>query len=227
MLFVSPTTRHVSQLEEHGATVVPFTRGEPFTHLPYNALRFFLYLEWLRHNGGAYRRVLLTDVRDVVFQHDPFAYDWPPGLSVFHEDLSMTIGQCPHMERWIKGHLGGAVFTALRDEHIVCSGTTVGDCSAIISYLEALTARLEPFAPGERMAGYDQGVHNLLIHGNFLEMVTCFDNSGPVLTLGYKRGGAPLNGRGEILAENGAAAFLVHQYDRHPELFRHVRRLWA
>lgn len=223
VLFVSPTTRDVERMEAAGVECLRFERPAHMAHVPYNAYRYFLYLDFLRGSAGRFGRVLLTDVRDVVFQRDPFAFPWPDGLNLTLEDRRMTVGQCPHMTRWVEGHLGPVALRAISGNPISCSGTTVGDNDSILRYLEELTALLLPFTPGKFMAGYDQGVHNHLLHSGRLEPVTRHDNAGPILTLGYKREEPVMDGNGDVLNEAGEPAVIVHQYDRMAGLFRRMR----
>jgi hypothetical protein len=223
VLFVSPTTRGIEHLEAHGISTVLFERPFELAHLPYNAYRYFLYLNFLRNSPERFERILLTDVRDVVFQSDPFAFPWPEGLSVGMEDTRMRIGGCEHMVRWLARHPLGTDGSELYDQPISCSGITVGDHDAVVCYLDALTGLLLPFTPGPRMAGYDQGVHNRLLHSGALDPVTRHDNSGPILTLGYKQEVPFQDENGDVLNETGEPAHIVHQYDRMEGLFRLVR----
>ena len=248
VLFASPTTRDTGRMADMGADILPFERPPALAHLPYNALRYFLYLDLLRQAPRPYARVLITDVRDVIFQRDPFSFPWAEGLNVTLEDARMTIGTCPYMTRWTTGHLGEAAWRALAGQRISCSGTTVGGHAAMLDYLERLTGLLLPFSPAPPppapppastslssgappppigMAGYDQGVHNHLLHGGHLPKVTVHDNAGPILTLGYKATQPAADAHGDILNDAGVPAVMVHQYDRMPELFRAVRARYA
>jgi hypothetical protein len=227
VLFVSDTTRDLDRIGKLGAELIPLTRPDRLAHLPYNALRYFLYLDFLREADASVGRVLLSDVRDVVFQRDPFAFPWPAGLNCALEDQRMTLGACPHNSHWIRTHLGGDALDAVREAPISCSGTTVGDREAVVRYLEILTARLLPFNGGKRMAGYDQGVHNVLIRTGALGAPALHGNDGPILTLGYTRGEPATDDDGRVLNQSGEPAFIVHQYDRKPGLFRLIREQYT
>lgn len=226
VLFTTPTTRGLDAMRAHGCEVIPFERPDEMQHVPYNAWRYFLYRDYLRDHPP-FERILLSDVRDVVFQRHPFSFDWPDGLNVIMEDASTTIGACEYMTRWVSGHLGEDAWKALRDRPVSCSGTTIGDHAAMTRYLDTLTDRLLPFTPGDRMAGYDQGLHNFLLHNGLLDLVTRHDNSGPVLTLAAKPGTPEPNEKGEIPTDAGEIAHMVHQYDRKPELFKMIREKYA
>ncbi|WP_461208356.1 hypothetical protein [Desulfocurvus sp. DL9XJH121] len=227
VLFASPTTRGVEQMRDWGAEVVAFEREGDRAHLPYNAYRYFLYLDFLRREPPC-TRILLTDVRDVVFQGDPFAYAWSEAVNATLEDRRMTVGACPHNARWIAEHLGPAALAEVADRPISCSGTVLAGHRAMLDYLQRLTALLTPFDPGrEAMAGYDQGVHNHLLHTGRLAGARVTDNAGPILTLGYRRGEPDVDGQGRVLNDAGAVPLLVHQYDRKPALHGMLRRRYA
>lgn len=226
VLFVSETTRDTDQMAFHGAEIVPFSRPAAMEHVPYNAYRYFLYKEYLAQSPDRFEHVLLTDVRDVIFQRPPFDYLWPKGLNCTLEDRRMTVGECPHNEHWIRGHQGDEVLEVVSQAPISCSGTTVGDHESICNYLDTLTEKLLPFKGGQRMAGYDQGVHNVLLHTGAVD-ATLHDNAGPIMTLGYTRGEPDIDQDGWVLNEAGERAHIVHQYDRKPKLFSMIRKRYA
>ena len=89
-----------------------------------------------------------------------------------------------------------------------------------------MTVGLAPCTPGERMAGFDQGVHNHLAHTGQLPGLTFHDNSGPILTLGYTEGDPATDEDGFVLNTAGGRSHIVHQYDRKPELFKKIRRTY-
>ena len=232
VLFVSPTTRERERMEAHGLETVLFQRPGYMSHLPLNAWRHFLCLDFLRQGDREYGRVLFTDVRDVVFQADPFSHVWSHGVNAVLEAGGVTVGACPWTSRWLRRHLGGDALAAVAHRPLSCSGTVLAPHAAMVDYLERMTALLAPFTPGPDMAGYDQGVHNLLVHGGDkaggpLPEVRFTDNSGPVLTLGHARTAPAVDAHGDVLNEAGEPAVMVHQYDRHPALFKAVRERWA
>jgi len=227
VLFVSETTRDLDRIGEHNVTVIPLERPAELEHLPYNALRYFLYLDFLKSSDRRFEHVLITDVRDVIFQLDPFDYQWTGGINCTLEDKRMTVGECPHNSHWVRGHLGEKAVTTIEDNYISCSGTTVAGHSSMLEYLQIMTEKLAPYSPGERMAGYDQGLHNHLAHTGQLPGLTFHDNSGPIITLGYTKGEPETDEEGFVLNTAGARAHMVHQYDRKPKLFKKIRSRYA
>jgi len=64
-------------------------------------VRFLLYRDYVRVNLPRLRRVLLSDIRDVWFQSDPFMAPLPAGISTFLEDPSIPIRKSPLNAAWI------------------------------------------------------------------------------------------------------------------------------
>ena len=227
VFFVSETTRDLERIRAHGTQLRPMERRPGLEAVPCNGLRYFLYLDYLASCAEQYERILIADVRDVVFQRDPFDYPWPDGICCTLEDRSATVGSCPFNARWVREHLGREALDAIADRPVSCSGTTVADHASMTAYLKRMTELLLPPPTGECMAGYDQGVHNHLIHTGALDRLTLFDNAGPILTLAQTRGEPPVNEMGEVLNEAGRPAHMIHQYDRKPSLFKMIRERYA
>ncbi len=223
VLFVSSTTRDIPRIESYGVRCSPFCRPSELDHVPYNAYRYFLYKDYLLNSGRNFDAILLTDTRDVVFQSDPFAFAWGRGLNVTLEDRFLRIGDCPYMTRWVTHHLGAQALEKLQEHRISCSGTSLGDQAAILNYLEQMTRLLVPFSPERGVAGYDQGVHNHLLHDGSLPEVTLHDNSGPILTLGQQKEPPLQDSADNVLNDKGEPAVIVHQYDRHMNFFQKIR----
>ncbi len=235
VLFITSTSTGVERIQEHGIQTIPFERPQKFGHVPYNAWRYFLYREFLaqewagslNHTGW----VLCSDVRDVVFQRPFHTFPWKEGLNVTLEDRRMRIGQCPYMRRWLAHHCGAERLLGIMERYggrpISCSGTTVARPGVMLDYLDKLCGGLLPHAAAPGTAGYDQAVHNLLLYEKTLGDVFWHDNTGPILTLGYKESLPELDEDGDVLNDAGVPAHVVHQYDRIPGLFRHVRERWG
>jgi hypothetical protein len=227
VLFDSPTPGDLAAGAGHGVTVLPLTRSPGLDHLPYNALRYFLYRDFLATAPVPWHRILTTDVRDVIFQADPFTFPWPDGINCVLEDRRTTLGGCEHNARWIRGHQGEEALSRVADHTVSCSGTTVADHEGMVRYLAAMTERLLPFTPAPRMAGYDQGVHNVLVHTAALPDLTLHDTHGPVLTLAATRGEPDMDDDGGVRNARGTRPVMVHQYDRKPALFARIRARYA
>lgn len=193
-------------------------------HLEYQleglqALRYAHYYDFIRVHAPAADKILLTDIRDVIFQDDPF--DAPvSGLEVFLEEEFLAIGKDPHNARWIQNLYGRRALERIGSMTTSCSGTTVGDRESILDYLQAMTEsivwRRRP------MGSHDQGVHNHLLRSGRLSHADVVRNGhGRVLTMGamqhFER-----DASGRVLNADGSVPAVVHQYDRHQVLRREL-----
>ncbi len=174
------------------------------------------------HSLPAAREVMVTDVRDVIFQDDPFR-GGVSGLEVFAEEPPATIRAQEANSNWIRELYGREALEVIADNPISCSGTVIGDRESILHYLSEM--RQESFWHRQPLTAHDQGIHNYLLWTGRLEPKTLVANGeGRVLSMAlmasYER-----DERGYVLNRDGAPVAVVHQYDRHPELWTELPRL--
>jgi hypothetical protein len=182
--------------------------------------RYFLYFRYLHKRKDCFSRVLLSDVRDVIFQSDPFRYATCQGLYYFM-DPSVHLGDEPLNVRWIKNLFGEEYCQSRLGRRMFCSGTTLGDASSVVAYLQKMCLiliRVLPRAVGQ--IGDDQAVHNYLLwEGQIPNAVICENGGNAVMTLKHA---APesfvFDGNGKLLNLDGSPAPVLHQYDFHPIL---------
>ena len=179
------------------------------------SLRYRLYYEFLQRIAPDADIVLLSDLRDVVFQTDPFA-EPVTGLELYLEDPSSTLGTDPFNSRWVRNLRGPNELRRLAAENTSCSGTTVGDRPAILDYLarmsQAILWRRRP------LGNHDQGVHNgLLRRGSLPNARVVANGRGRVLTMGLLPR-VNVSPEGVVLNDDGTVPAVLHQYDRHTAL---------
>ena len=181
--------------------------------------RFFHALRFLERHP--YERVLLTDVRDVLFQRDPFADIPPRGLAVSIETDRYTIGSEPHNRRWIGDAFGPDLVARIAANPVSCVGVTCGEGRAVTRYLELMTGEMRRLSPEvARRGGADTAVHNALLWTNQLGDVQRLEPlASPVATLNaIAEDEIKLSARGTLLNVDGSEPSVVHQYDRVPGL---------
>lgn len=222
-------TETMRGLREAGVELLAINEGDVGTHVQVNCLRYFIFRQFMATTPAPIENVMLSDVRDVVFQRDPFDFDMGGQLACFLEDAAMTIGESAPNRLWIEAAYGADMAAALSSRPISCSGTTFGPRDAICSYLDALTGELAALDERDpriisNVIGMDQGMHNYLLHTGRLAGAQIFENGrGPVLTMGYMRADSVRYDMADlILNEDGRPANVVHQYDRHPDVCRRV-----
>ena len=181
--------------------------------------RFFHYLRFLELNP--YERVLLTDVRDVLFQHDPFADIAPGRLAVSIETHRYTIASEPHNRAWLTDAYGSELVEQIGANPVSCVGVTCGDLGVMSHYLRLMTKEMRGLsAKVARQGGADTAIHNALLWTNQLGDVQLLETlASPVATLNaITADEAKLSAHGTLLNVDGSEPSVIHQYDRVPGL---------
>jgi hypothetical protein len=194
--------------------------------------RYFCYYDYLARfdrDDVPYDYVLISDVRDVFFQRDPFALEPQDEVLAFLEDKSQTFGTSACNADWIRAVAGEAELARLGQERISCSGTTLGSWTGMLEYLTGMQLLALRYSLGIGLIqGVDQGMHNLLVLGNLLPGCRTVENGERVLTVGSIPPDAlRIDCHNQVISSDGQRAAVVHQYDRHPELCQLVQRLYA
>jgi hypothetical protein len=186
--------------------------------------RYLLYLQYLREHGVRFDRVMLADAKDVVFQADPFSWNPEPGVHFLLEEAQVRIGHCRLHRLWMSCQFGKDYVERHAEETATCSGTTFGDTASILEYLQCMIATIMKARDLAKISGGDQGIHNYLLLEKLLPNSIIHPNRrAPVLTMGVMRWDqVQLNGDGLVVNETGAPVPVLHQYDRIPELKKHI-----
>jgi hypothetical protein len=166
---------------------------------------------------------MLTDVRDVIFQKDPFDFEFEKtSLSCFCESSEYSINSQEFNVRIMRRTFGENVLREIGMNRIVCSGITLGPTRLIMNYLEKMVECMKGIKKGFLNAA-DQAVHNYLIYSKQLKNVKLFDNEkGPVLHLRliYPSEKIRLDDKGFCINDNQDVFNIVHQYYQHPSLIK-------
>jgi hypothetical protein len=217
-----------------------------FSYLHMQSFRHIAYYDYLSNlpPEGCYKRIFLTDVRDVVFQENPFDVIPEDNITFFLEDRHLSIGSCPWNSQWVRTGFGEEELTKIADKPISCSGTVMGTSSSIMEYLLQmliLSTFLREEALGE--ISMDQAVHNVLIYRQLISDQRIAENGDGVLTLAHLLGPSPvlisedkftaILGREPVFVDNSGIVYystrkfaVVHQYDRVVELSEIIRNRW-
>jgi hypothetical protein len=141
---------HVS-LRQSGVEVIDWT-PKP-TQLHPSAVRWEPIIAHLEQN--CYDYVIATDIRDVVFQADPFPYLRSKGGIVLATE-SMPLHRCGDNYLWLKQYLGLQA-ELIKNRETVCGGTIAGQYSSILELLRQLYSCARPGI-------IDQAILNHLAH---------------------------------------------------------------
>lgn len=185
--------------------------------------RFIRYERFLRNHR--HERILLTDVRDVLFQSDPFAGLPHARLALSLETPAYRIATESHNAAWIRRVYGDELLERIGSERVSCVGVTYGEQSGVLHYLDGFTRELMRLAPRAIGAGgADTAIHNKLLWSDQLGAVELLEPlSSPIVNLNaIDDADLALSDEGRLLDRDGTEISVIHQYDRQPQL---VQRL--
>jgi hypothetical protein len=177
-------------------------------NIPLFHYRFYLFRDFISKNRDKYRMIFLTDMRDVVFQKNPFEYSGYSKINFFLEDLAFKDS---NINFFTIKKIGGDGFANKHLNDLVsCAGTTLGESKTILEYCQKMSDNLKSGLP------LDQGFHNFLIYSNKFKKYKIFRNfHGPVLTvsnLGKKE--FKYNANNDLVNLDNSIINTIHQYDR-------------
>jgi hypothetical protein len=178
-------------------------------------LRFLLYFEFLNHHLK-YRKIMITDVRDVWFQKDPFSWmEDAEGVFCFSEAPGRKIGACPSNSVMVYEAVGPDKASEVAECQISCAGVTFGTRRAMLDYLRKFCElAFKAHRPGT-CSGSDQGIHNWIVHRETVPGLHLLDNEGAVFTMGlYPVEQIKTDGKGHVVNSSGVIQPVLHQYDR-------------
>lgn len=192
--------------------------------LPLQTVRFLHYKDFLKENRDKYENVLLTDVRDVFFQDDPF--NGISGNKVqCYEEFGILGEELQYNVQWIKNLYGNEAVTAFADKKILCSGTIIGPVDKMIEFLDKFEEILKK-AINLLEGGSDQGIYNYLVRTRLYNEVDIKKyREGQIITV------TPLDRESYsfkdhfLVNDNNKVYPVVHQYDRLENIMDNVRFL--
>lgn len=170
------------------------------------------------------RNVLLTDVRDVIFQKSPFE-PAPDGLEVFLEGDRLK--DHAFDMKYLRALAGDGIADALGLAPAICVGTILGPRADMVRFCR--TVLMLAAVPRSEMGGSfgaDQAACNMAIHMGLVQ-AEVRANYGRVATIGLQAAADFAFRDGQVINPDGSISAIVHQHDRHPLLAAAVRGRWA
>lgn len=170
------------------------------------------------------RSVLITDVRDVLFQKAPFA-PHPTGLEVFVE--GDRLGDHAFNMKYLRALVGETMAAALATAPAICVGTVMGPRAEVVRFCRlVLMLAAIPRSEFGGAFGADQAACNIAVHMGLLQ-AEVRDNYGRVATIGLTPGDTLSVRDGEVVNPDGSVSAIVHQHDRHPRLAEAMHERWG
>lgn len=225
VLTVDPREDVLDFLTGRGVTALVERDGADWSPHPVMQ-RFAAWNAWLSDRPDI-GHVLLTDVRDVVFQADPFA-DAPAGLEVYVERDGVSLAGHAFNRKHIRALVGDRIADQIADRPCICVGTVLGEAGVVARLCR--TMLLLAAIPRSHIGGAfgaDQAACNLAVHLGLVP-ADIRPNHDRVATIGEDDGDRLVwRDDGIILNPDGGFSPIVHQYDRHRHLADGVRTLWG
>ncbi len=189
--------------------------------------RYGLYINILNKKRQDYDQVLFCDTRDVFFQRPMFgSASEEPYLGVAVE--SGRISEDEWNRRWMQERFGMDQYEANKDKYVLCAGTIWGSSDIIYSFCNSMIDNLSDpafnFIDINDQTSYQYMVYNKIVPADGAAVHFSELKNGPVATIGHKE---DYHVTGDILycPENGEnIPSLIHQWDRHKELYGFVRK---
>jgi len=170
--------------------------------------------------------ILLTDVRDVVFQADPFGPP-PRRLEVFAEFEGGALGGHDFNMKYLSLLVGEEMAATLTTKPCLCVGTVTGPRDEIARFCRTiLMLAAIPRSEIGGAFGMDQAACNLAVHMGLVK-AEVKPNFGRVATLGMTPGKSLTFREGKVINPDGSCSAIVHQHDRHPHLDDAVHAQWG
>ena len=210
---------------------------EPHNQFPAHVVtsRFLKYRDILADNQQ-YKHILLADIRDVFFQGDPFA-NLPDDdyLYAFTEDPAVTIEIEKYHISMITRLFGEQELQRFAGKKIICSGTILGTNKKLSVWLDVFAQYLfqiqksNPNICHEMLL--DQVIANHIFYFQEDGKATSVKDNGDIIgTIGHCITHPNHVGDMKLVDDtiylDGKIPSVIHQYDRSPELFNHISKIY-
>lgn len=214
ILFIlsDPSNEVSTFLEEND--VMSFIPDEPLRKETCQIMRYSNYKDCLTEYFTETENVLVADVRDIIFQDNPFVKPLEHELEFFAEPEQFK--NCRHNTPWINAIYGQERVNQIAEEYILCSGTTMGTREGMIKYCEEMIAEIARLAQRGRQvfAGEDQPIHNHVVYSGVFNNYGVNQNGiGAISTMHHAKI-LKFSREGYLLNNDGNVTPVVHQYDR-------------
>ena len=209
-------------LDEHDVRLLPAPTVDGWQ--PHAVMARFAAYNGFLADGPEARNVLLTDVRDVLFQRPPFS-PAPTALEVFVE--GDALGDHAFNMKYLRALAGNGMAKALSSAPAICVGTVMGPANEVARFCRmVLMLAAIPRSEIGGAFGADQAACNIAVHLGLVE-AQVRGNYGRVATIGLTPGDTLSFENNDVVNPDGSVSAIVHQYDRHHHLAEAVRGLWG
>lgn len=211
-------------MEQNGVQAVSVEPDNEWS--PHVVVSRIAVFDRLLANVPATASALLTDVRDVVFQGDPLS-ERPTTVEAFDEqDSGCTFADHSLNRKYVTALVGSDLCETLNMRSGLCVGTVAGPVGLLRNLCRIILMLCAiPRSELGGAFGADQAAFNLAIHLGLID-ASVEKNFSRVATVGVIDAAKLPVVNGQITNPDGSVSPVVHQYDRHPHLIRHINETW-
>jgi hypothetical protein len=193
--------------------IYTYIPDEQLTSATGNVRRFNHYQNCLEENFLDIENIFLTDVRDIVFQSDPFT-NYPTYDIEFFAEPEL-LGNCNHNGTWYQRLYDNDGLEKVKDQYILCAGTTIGKRDTIVEYIKKLVTEVDRLSElGRAYGNCDQAIHNYLAYNGYFDNYRINQNGQGLVSTMHHSKILTFNRQGQMLNDDGTPTPVIHQYDR-------------
>lgn len=185
------------------------------THI--NCHRYYVYSDYLNKYNLTSKYVLITDLRDVLFQKNIENYNYDPEVDIYgFQETIKHFEETKFNKPWIRKVeqvVNEQIYNLIKNNQVLCAGTTIFKTSVVKRYVDLMCKVMD--MNDDKKYNIDQGIHNYILYLNKLNINIKFlsNDDNLVNTVGISKH-CKLNSEFQILNSKDEVSYIVHQYDR-------------
>ena len=230
LIAFNTTQETVDKLKEKGVEVVVAKSSQ---NIPIHVERFIYIYDFLKNNMDKYIYVITTDVKDVYFQKNPFGTGSILNCGLIAGTEGLKYKDEPWGNQNIYQALGPYFYEELKDKEIYNVGVFGGQ----LGYVKDMCLLIFQMSLNRPIPIVDQAIFNFLLNNYYFfgkVYRTTHDDSfvchlgttaDPTKIENFRQNllcREPKFESNQITNQNGFPYFIVHQYDRVPEIKKYV-----
>ena len=189
-------------------------------------IRFKMIEDHLAEHRGEYDQVLMSDMRDVIIQGDPFKpyAEYDSYLAYSTESHRLAVGDKSN-KAWVLRDHGAEALQQIKGKYVICAGLLLGTADA----MEIAMHELNKYIGRDEFNNYgaDQGTLNYLIYTNKMPVRNLIDSdvsTGYICSIIWNNTEIVDD---KILSVGGKTIpAAVHEYNRHPRQYALANRIY-
>jgi FkbM family methyltransferase len=189
--------------------------------------RYLFIAKWLEDNASQYKRVIMTDTRDIALFANPFEQIKSVGVQVFTEIVTYEYDH-KWNQKWVRNCYGEAFLQSIIKEKVTCCGVIAGTMQDMLDYLHAFIKELRNKWNCDTV-GADTAIHVWVTHA--LSNVNVVDSEYAIIRHAPKWGkdaekqlardsNQKYDAQHHMLNKNGVRYALIHQLDRFSTIWK-------